>query len=350
MDSKQVLQQLVQKKLKTPLGKGAIEYKTEEVSGGFKSTVVVTADGGKKFVGTVAKEKKVAEASAAKKGADAYTKEVGAAKQKTPEPKAKAKDKANGKSQPKAQPKSKEKATTNGKASEPKESEPYKQMLPILLQKKLKTPLTKGAIEYTYAEATGGYKCTVTLSCDGGKKFVGQVMKDKGPAASNVAKKAVDVYTKEVGEVTVAKKRKGGATSVPQSKKKRRDAEPSFAKLNGLVPKITRKAVTKGDFETTVAEVTGGSGTQYQTTIKVTTLPGYEDTEFTGAPANGKKESKNNAAEEACKMIENDSGIQQMITSALEEKKAKEKERPRPSLLKFKAKLEEIKAERAAKK
>merc|ERR1711924_518347 len=117
---------------------------------------------------------------------------------------------------------------------------------------------------------------------------------------------------------------------------------------NGLVPQITRIACKKGDIAVDTAEVATKSGKGFQSTITIPSLPGHESTQFTGKPGASAKEAKNNAAAEAVELINNDANLLQIMAAAIEAKKQKNK--TRPSAVKFFGTLEEKKAAKKSKK
>eukprot|EP00746_Dinoflagellata_sp_MGD_P070436 gnl/MRDRNA2_/MRDRNA2_28841_c0_seq1.p1 gnl/MRDRNA2_/MRDRNA2_28841_c0~~gnl/MRDRNA2_/MRDRNA2_28841_c0_seq1.p1 ORF type:complete len:437 (-),score=141.06 gnl/MRDRNA2_/MRDRNA2_28841_c0_seq1:167-1477(-) len=318
--AKQMLQAHLQAKLKAPLTKGGITYETTEVTGGFQSTVTLVCDGGTTFTGAVAADKKTAETNAAAK--------------------ALGKKPASAKAKAKAAPAPQTNQTPNsGKAQ-----------LQALLQKKLGKPLVKGSIEYTTEEENGTFKTTVSFPCDDGRSFVGGVAKTKQQAELNAVQKAVGAYNKEVGGVSM--KRKNGDAPQPPAKKAKGDAQSNeqstFCELNSLVAKINRTS-NKGDINVEKEEVaTEGGGKGFQCTITISSLSGYESTQFTGVPGDSVKEAKNNAAQEALTIIKNDANLMQMIESAAEAKK--QKDQSRPSQVKWLEKLEQLKAERESKK
>lgn len=220
-----------------------------------------------------------------------------------------------------------------------------KQELAQLLQKKLKKPLPKGSIVYTTEEVDGGHKSTVSLPCDGDKSFAGAKAAEKGEAELNAAKAAVAAYVKEVGAI-VPKEKKPPEGDKGQPAKKKAKTEPKakaakkapkvskdvaqqqtaqckMTKLNSLVSKVTRKAVAKGELEYETAEVTTDDKTAFQSTITVKTVPGYEGMQFTGIPADSKKDAKQNAAEQALDVLQADASLSEKIAAADNEKKAK---------------------------
>eukprot|EP00746_Dinoflagellata_sp_MGD_P168349 gnl/MRDRNA2_/MRDRNA2_99743_c0_seq1.p1 gnl/MRDRNA2_/MRDRNA2_99743_c0~~gnl/MRDRNA2_/MRDRNA2_99743_c0_seq1.p1 ORF type:complete len:280 (+),score=94.52 gnl/MRDRNA2_/MRDRNA2_99743_c0_seq1:25-840(+) len=268
-----------------------------------------------------------------------------------PKAKEKAAPKAKAEEAPKSKTKTKEPANESKaptvKISEDQNIHP-KQVLQILLQKKLRKPLTKADMEYTTEEAGGIFTTTLSLPCDGGQSFVGAFAKNKKTAEANASQKAIAAYSKEVGKV--AGKRSLSEGEEPSAKKAKTgiDTGPSmFCQLNSLIPQITRTAIAKGDISAEMVEVSTSSGTGYQCTLTIACLPGHESTQFTGQPGSSQKEAKNNAASEAIVVINNDANLKQMMANAIEAKK--EKNKTKPAFAKWQEKLEKLKAERKSK-
>jgi hypothetical protein len=176
-----------------------------------------------------------------------------------------------------------------GKKQRQQEGE-AKQLLVLMLQKKLQKGLTKGAIEYTTQEYPGtGFQTTVAIPADGGACFVGEVAPDKKAAEANAAKIACQTYGPQVGDVAI--KKKGDKKAEPPKKEMKFTGDKATAKgdLCAVLQKKLKKNLEKGAIEYQAAEVKSG----FQVTVVLACCDGAK---HIGQPDKDKKTAEANAA------------------------------------------------------
>jgi len=152
--------------------------------------------------------------------------------------------------------------------------------------------------------------------CPDGKEF---------PAEST---KAVIKHLKSIGKyvepVVQGVKTKGKGVQGPQgiTKKQRKEqkalsANDPRAQLNGMVGKLKKGPVAKGDVSYEQAKVSTASGSEgYQVTAKVAGLGGkYVSMQFVGEVKDTVKEAGENAAAQALKAISGDAALQKQIAA-----------------------------------
>lgn len=244
-----------------------------------------------------------------------------------------------------------------------------KSRLQTVLQKKLKRSLKKEDMAFETTECEGGFQTTISLPCDENQSFVGPVGGDAKEAESNALEAALEHYSGEIPDADGAsknKKRKKPASQQPSSamaaptpplkKQKMPDMNPNWMasmppafiqmaqqmgflpsggqfnaapqaggpaktqltnssvtcnknQLNALMAKIKKGPTPKSEIIFECEEVAHNGSTGYQSTLKLPTLPGFEQIEFAGEPADSQKQADQNAAGQAIQMISEQSGI-----------------------------------------
>lgn len=181
-----------------------------------------------------------------------------------------------------------------------------KEALNLFLQKELKLDLAKGSVKYTSNPgAIGGFQSSVTLSCLGNQRFVGDICPDKKAAESSAAMKAVANVQRGAGAPPTAGEKKrlkpqavtgqavmegkveGDIAGQPQSKKAKKMETPSEGAdhrdtLKDILSSILKINIETSDVNYVNKPLADGA---YQCTAKVPVLPGYESAEIAGEVA-----------------------------------------------------------------
>lgn len=261
---KHKLQIILQKKLGGALKKGSIQYRTTVVDGGHQCTMTLKCLDDTTFVGDIGSDQKIAEQNAAQKAVELYAPEIGEIEVKVREkPRVRPPKKGAGDS------------STDGPDSNPKHA------LQIVMQKKMGTHVKKGDFVYSTEEVEGGYQCSLSVGCDEGMSFVGDVSTEKKEAEDSAARQAVAFYLPEVGDINIAPKRNTGGEESPKHV------------LQVVLQKFLTKALQKGEIQFDTNEVENGS---YQCTLTLLCCDGKT---FTGEVCSDRKQAEDNAANQA---------------------------------------------------
>jgi hypothetical protein len=209
-----------------------------------------------------------------------------------------------------------------------------KNVLSGLVGKLIKpAPVEKGGIVYDRQQVNGGYKTTVQLAClpaYKSQKFTGKVSDKPKEADQYAALAAIQKISSDPvlkGAKVPQASAKKAASGVQHAKGEVNNGMCKKNMLNGLVGKIMHvPSVPKGAvvYERQKVQFKGGEG--YQSTVKLTSLPGFNQG-IAGEVATEPKQADQNAATQALMTINKDARLMQQVAQHEAIKKQKEEEK-----------------------
>eukprot|EP00931_Biecheleriopsis_adriatica_P010700 TRINITY_DN111774_c0_g1_i1.p1 TRINITY_DN111774_c0_g1~~TRINITY_DN111774_c0_g1_i1.p1 ORF type:complete len:333 (-),score=98.47 TRINITY_DN111774_c0_g1_i1:60-1016(-) len=178
------------------------------------------------------------------------------------------------------------------------------------LQKHCKRPITKGEIAYTVSKFGAQCQAIVKLNCLDGQEYAGHLSPDQKAAEKSAAQQALAAnahLVQALNDQSAGVKRAAPVQQPPAKKFKVAPGEVCpKSELNGLVMKVARKMLSKGD----TIYTTNLIGVQHQATVQITVLPDdWNQRAWAGHLCATKQEAEQSAAEQALQDLKADAAI-----------------------------------------